>query len=235
MNKYNERVLKNVLEDIREENDIKLQQEAEEAATNPMFANNENTDKKIQDVLNGISKAKKRKQQNKSLLRVASLFLALLIGLTVMTLSVKGFREKLWNFLSNIGNSSYSLLVTSDNSEEHMLSEYEGIYIPTYLPDGYVVDSVTNNKSFKIIRYENKSGNAIVFTEYSQNAENKINIDKESYDSFEAYQNGNRETIIAIKNNTTFLVLNENGVVIHVAFDDPSINFLSFAEMIEKK
>lgn len=235
MNKYNERVLKNVLEDIREENDIKLQQEAEEAATNPLFANNDNTDQKLQDVLNGITKVKKRKQRKKSLLRVASVFFALLIGLTVMTLSVKGFREKLWNFLSNIGNSSYSLFVASNNPGENMLSEYEGMYIPTYIPEGYEIISVDNNSYYNTIKYKNESDKTISFTEYPKSLENKINLDKESFDSFETYQNGGRETILLTKNDIIQLYIKENCIIIQVTFNDKNIDVKSFAEMIEKK
>ena len=72
MNKYNERMLKNVLEDIREENDIKLQQEAEEAASNPLFANNDDTDKRFYEAIKEIDKNKKRKQHRKTLIPLYS-------------------------------------------------------------------------------------------------------------------------------------------------------------------
>lgn len=235
MNKYNERMLKNVLEDIREENDIKLKQEAEEAASNPLFANNDDTDKQFYEAIKEIDKNKKRKQHRKTLIRVASVFFAILIGLSAVTLSVKGFREKLWEIIRNIGNPSYSLMVSSENPNDRLLADYEGDYIPKYIPEGYKVASIYNNENFKTIDFKNQSGKAISFTEHTHDIDKKLNMDKESFDSYEVYQSNNRKTILAVKGDNINLYIVESDVVIHIAFNDTDIDILSFAEMVEKK
>lgn len=235
MNKYNERMLKNVLEDIREENDIKLQQEAEDAASNPLFANNTDSDRRFNEALAEIEKSKKRKHHRKTLIRVASVFFAILIGLSAVTLSVKGFREKLWEIIRNIGNPSYSLMVSSENPEENLLATYEGTYIPTWIPEGYEIVSVKNNEHFKTINYENESGKIISFTEHTQDIDKKFNFDKENFDNYEAYQDNNRETIIASNNKTIYIVMKEKNTIIHIVLNDKSIDTKSFCDMVEKK
>lgn len=235
MNKYNERMLKNVLEDIREENDMKLKQEAEEAASNPLFANNDDTDKRFYEAIKEIDKNKKRKQHRKTLIRVASVFFAILIGLSAVTLSVKGFREKLWEIISNIGNPSYSLMVSSDNPNDRLLANYEGDYIPKYIPEGYEVVSVNNKEHSKTIKYQNSSGNIISFAEHTQDIDKKFNFDKENFDNYEAYQDNNRETIIASNNKTIYIVIKEKNTIIHIVLNDKSIDTKSFCDMVEKK
>lgn len=235
MNKYNERILKNVLEDIREENDIKLQREAEDAATNPLFANNEETDRRFQEALKEINKRNRRKQHRKTLLRVASVFLAILIGLSAVTLSVDAFREKLWEFVSNIGNSSHFSFIASDNRNETMLSEYEGAYIPSWVPEGYEIVSINNSEVFSSIDYQNESGNVISFIEHRNTLDTKINIDKENMDTCNTLTIGGKDAIITVKDNVTTLIIKEQDMIIEVVFDDKNINAEAFAEKIEKK
>lgn len=235
MNKYNERMLKNVLEDIREENDIKLQQEAEDAASNPLFANNTDSDRRFNEALAEIEKSKKRKHHRKTLIRVASVFFAILIGLSAVTLSVKGFREKLWEIIRNIGNPSYSLMVSSDNPNDRLLADYEGLYIPKYIPEGYEVVSVNNKEHSKTIKYQNSSGNVISFAEHTQDIDKKFNLDKEDFNSYETYKDDVRQTVIATKDNVSYIVLKENNIIIHVIVTDTKIDIKSFADMIEKK
>ena len=162
MNEYNKSVLKIVLDDMRDEQDAEFLREIEAANADPRFANNAERDESFRRALD--ESLKPERKRSKTLLRAASVFLALLIGLSVMTLSVKGFREKLWEFLSNLGNSSYSFMLTSDNTNENKLAEYEGQYIPTWIPEGYEVVEVTKAKYSKSIVFENSSGERISYS-----------------------------------------------------------------------
>ena len=153
MTEYNKRVLKNVLEDMCEENDKAFLKEIEESKNEPRFANTKDSDKKIQKALNDSAKGIKKKHRKKAIIRVASVILVLLACVSVATLSVKGFREKIWEFLTNIGNPSYSLFVSSGDDDANKLSAYEGQYIPTWIPDGYEITSVGNNAYYKTIKF----------------------------------------------------------------------------------
>ena len=235
MTEYNKRVLKNVLEDMCEENDKIFLREIEESKNEPRFANTKDTDKKIQKALNDSAKGIKKKHRKKAIIRVASVILVLLACVSVATLSVKGFREKIWEFLTNIGNPSYSLFVSSGDDDANKLSAYEGQYIPTWIPDGYEITSVGNNAYYKTIKLKNADGKTISYTEYPKSNDVKFKLDKESCDTYEVSNVNGREIIIASKNGVITLVVKEKDAIIHVIFNDPDINVASFAELIEKK
>ena len=233
MTEYNKRILKIVTDDIIDENDELFLKEIEAASADPRFANTKESDEKMKKALDEAFAVKK--PRSKALLRAASVFLALLVGLSVMTLTVKGFREKLWEVLSNIGNPSYSSMMSSKNSNDTKLLEYEGMYIPKYIPEGYEVVEVDNDVYFKTIKLENDSGNIISFTEHTRDSEKKFNLNKEDYDSYETHSIKGKDVEIAAKNGVIYLTVNEPDILVSVTFNDKNIDVLAFAEMIEKK
>ncbi len=235
MTEYNKRVIKNVLEDMSEENDKVFLKEIEESKNEPRFANTKDTDKKIQKALSDSAKGIKKKHRRKAITRVASVILVLLACVSVATLSVKGFREKIWEFLTNIGNPSYSLFVSSGDDDANKLSAYEGQYIPTWIPDGYEISKINNINYLKTIKFENSDGKTISYTEYPKSNDVKFKLDKESCDTYEVSNVNGREIIIASKNGVITLVVKEKDAIVQAVFNDPDINVASFAELIEKK
>lgn len=235
MTEYNKRVLKNVLEDMCEENDKVFLKEIEESKNEPRFANTKDTDKKIQKALNDSTKGIKRKRHRKVLIRVASVILVLLACVSVATLSVKGFREKIWEFLTNIGNPSYSLFVSSGDDDANKLSAYEGQYIPTWIPDGYEISQVNNSSYAKAITFKNSDGKTISYSEHTKNNDAQFYIDKESSDSYEVSTVNGREIIVASKDGVVTLVVKESDSIISVLFDDYDVDVIGFASHIEKK
>lgn len=235
MTEYNKRVLKNVLEDMFEENDKVFLKEIEEIKNEPRFANTKDTDKKIQKALSDSTKGIKKKHRKKALVRVASVILVLLACVSVATLSVKGFREKIWEFLTNIGNPSYSLFISSGDDDANKLSEYEGQYIPTWIPDGYEITSVGNNAYYKTIKFKNADGKTISYTEYPKSNDAQFYIDKESSDSYEVSTVNGRDVIVASKNRVVTLVVKETDTIIQAVFNDAAVDVLGFASHIEKK
>lgn len=233
MTEYNKRILKIVTDDIIDENDELFLKEIEAASADPRFANTKESDEKMKKALDEAFAVKK--PRSKALLRAASVFLALLVGLSVMTLTVKGFREKLWEVLSNIGNPSYSFMLASESENENKLSEYEGQYIPTWIPEGYEVIEVDNDVYFKTIKLENDSGNIISFTEHIRDSEKKFNINKEDYDSYETQVIKGKDVVIAIKDGVKRLVVNETDAIIHIIFNDETVDYIGFVTHIEKK
>lgn len=233
MTEYNKRILKIVTDDIIDENDELFLKEIEAASADPRFANTKESDEKMKKALDEAFAVKK--PRSKALLRAASVFLALLVGLSVMTLTVKGFREKLWEVLSNIGNPSYSSMMSSKNSNDAKLLEYEGMYIPKYIPEGYEVVEVDNDVYFKTIKLENDSGNIISFTEHPKENEKKFNLNKEDYDCYETHSINGKDVEIVTKNDVTYLTVNETDVIISVTFNDITIDVIGFATHIEKK
>lgn len=233
MTEYNKRILKIVTDDIIDENDELFLKEIEAASADPRFANTKESDEKMKKALDEAFAVKK--PRSKALLRAASVFLALLVGLSVMTLTVKGFREKLWEVLSNIGNPSYSSMMSSKNSNDAKLLEYEGMYIPKYIPEGYEVVEVFNEERYASINFKNDDGKTISYTEHALGAEKKFNSNKEDFESVETHIIEGKEIVVTTKNNESQLTVKEFDAIIYITFNDDSIDVLAFAEMIEKK
>lgn len=233
MNDYNKRFLKNALEDLRDENDKIFLKEIEDAANNPKFTNSEIDRSRIKKKVKKATA--KRSPASKVLLRVASVFLVILIGFTVTTLSVKSLREKLWRFFTNAGNSSYSVMVVSDSPDTDEFATYEGKYIPTFIPKGYKVASIENAESFNTITLTDSNDHAILYSEFSKEYESKIQLDKENFDTYETQTVSGRQTTLASKDCNFHLVVIEFDAVIYITFNDSEIDFLGFASHIQKK
>ncbi|MBQ5591572.1 MAG: DUF4367 domain-containing protein [Clostridia bacterium] len=233
MTEYNKHILKIVTDDILDENDELFLKEIEAAKADPRFANNKERDEKFRKALDEAFAVKKPRR--KALVRAASVFLALILGLSVMTITVKGFREKLWEFLNNLGNHSYSSMLSSKNSNDNKLLEYEGMYIPKYIPEGYEVFKIVNEETYNTVKFRNLAGNIISYTEHTQNVEKKFNLDKEAYDSYETHTIKGKEIIITTKENVIYLTIKTNDAIIYVIFNDNNVDFLGFATHIEKK
>lgn len=233
MNDYNKRFLKNALEDLRDENDKIFLKEIEDAANNPKFTNSEIDRSRIKKKVKKATS--KRSPARKILVRVASVFLVILIGFTVTTLSVKSLREKLWNFFANKNNDSYSLMVVSDNKDTYEFASYEGKYIPTFIPDGYSVSSIENLEAFNTINLTDSDDHMISFSEFDKEYESKIQIDKESFDTYETQNISGRQVTLASKDDNFHLVVIEVDAVIYITSNDSEIDFFGFASHINKK
>ena len=233
MNDYNKRFLKNALEDLRDENDKIFLKEIEDAANNPKLTNSEIDRSRIKKKVKKATA--KRSPARKILVRVASVFLVILIGFTVTTLSVKSLREKLWQFFSNSGNDSYSAIVSSDSKDTNQFATYEGKYIPSRIPDGYSVSSIENAEAFKIITLKNSSEHTISYSEFPKEIESQMQIDKENFDTYEKKTINGQEVTLASKDGNFHLLVIEADAVIYITFDDNEIDFFGFASHIEKK
>ena len=233
MTEYNKHILKIVTDDILDENDELFLKEIEAAKADPRFANNKERDEKFRKALDEAFAVKK--PRSKALVRAASIFLALILGLSVMTITVKGFREKLWEFLNNLGNHSYSSMLSSKNSNDNKLLEYEGMYIPKYIPEGYEVISIDNKNYHATIKFKDKKGHIISYTEHTQNVEKKFNLNKEDFESYETYTVKEKDVVVTTKNNEIQLTVKEADAIIYVTFNDENIDFIGFATHIEKK
>lgn len=234
MTEYNKRFLKNALEDIREEKDSLLLKEIEAANNNPLFANTNETDAKILNALEQSLKHSKKKKKKKALLRAASILVALLVGFSVISLSVEGVRERIYNLISNDSNSSYSIITSSDNRNGRLLADYEGTYVPTYIPQGYTIEKVENEAGNHTIIIKNDDGKIISFAEHLKSGLS-LYYDTENLDSYEEKTIGDFDAIVTVKGDATTVILLAEESVICIVSNDPNIDLVGFANHIEKR
>ncbi|MBR3835246.1 MAG: DUF4367 domain-containing protein [Clostridia bacterium] len=238
MNKHDELVLKLIANEMLEEDDKIFIKEVEEAKNDPAFANTDISRKKMEkSIATELKKLEKNKKSKRKILaRVASILLVLLLGVSATTLTVKGFREKVWAFILNIGNTTNSSVISSKDDYSAVLDAYEGKYIPTWIPEGYVIDKIDNQQFHNSIIFKNNSTvKTISFTEHSNVNDAKLNLHKEKYDNYTTNTIDGKEIIIAKQKNICTLLVKEIDAVILINFDDPNVDVQGFVKHIEHK
>lgn len=224
MNEYNEKVIKEALTLLREKENEEIRKEMEEANKIPEFRVKEGEAERF-------VKQFEKKRSRKAWLRAASIVVVVVVSLTVVTLSVDGFREKFTSFFTNFTSEEYATVDVGESDE--MFSEYQGQFVPTAIPKGYKVEDIVNGTDRLEILLKNKNGSMIVLKE--QSADLKSNIDTENANSVEEIEINGMSGLYFTKGNSENIFLNSNETMLHIYDDDPAFDLLGFAELIEKR
>lgn len=226
MNEYNERLLKNVLQDYREENDAELLKEIEEAKNNPLFQNKEGEAEAF--ALKHTKKSKKK--FGRIFMKVASILVVIALCASFIPITVEGRKSTIAEIIANFVNSEF--LAFDSNDDDNLLLAYEGEFVPTFIPDGYSVESINNEPNIKEIVFSN-SNNIIVYRE--QSIDFKQNVDYSDADNLQEIE------ILGYKGSSFFtdgisnvVVVTDNSIIF-ITCDDNTVDLVGFAEKIEKR
>ncbi len=227
MNEYNERILKNVLQDIREENDDELLKEIEEAKNDPLFQIKEG---EAEAFVQKYSE-KSKKKSSKIFLKVASILLVVAIGITFIPFTVEGRRSSLAEIIVNFVNSEF--VIFGNNENDNLLLSYEGEFVPTYIPEGYKVKSVTNTEDKKEIVLSDNDNHLIIFVE--QNYDVKSNIDYKNTDYKEEIKVLEYDGVYYENDGIKYISFVAEKKCILISCNDSSIDLIGFSKKIEKR
>ena len=226
MNEYNKRTLQNVLDDVREENDALWLKEIEEAQNNPLF---EVTEDEAAAFADKYAKQEKKKNPYKMIMKIAAVIVVLAISSTLIPFNVEGKKSNLIELVINYIDSE-SIGIGS-NSED-MLLNHTGEFVPGWIPDGYIVDSVTESTSKKSIVFSNTNNDYLFYSEIALNtnisiSNNEYEANKFKIQGYDAIQVNNENTNdIIIITDTNYILINSN---------DRTIDLIKFAENLIKK
>lgn len=226
MTEYNERLLKNVLQDVREEQDAELMKEIEEAKNNPMFANKENEAAEFAEKHTKKLKKKKRK----TIFKAAIIVIVSAVLLSFVPFNARGQRFSVAEIIMNFVNSEF--LAFDSNEEDSLLLSYEGEYIPTYIPDGYSVESVNNEPKIKEIVFS-KDNKVIIFKE--QDLDYKMNVDYTDGENLQKIEILGYNGMFFTKDGINRIVVSTDKINIYITCDDNNVDLIGFAEKIEKR
>ena len=94
---------------------------------------------------------------------------------------------------------------------------WEGMYYPTYIPDGFEVINVENlSEQIFLISFENKNNEYLTFEEMTEDAES--NIDTENAQVYYTEIHGNT-ALVSAKADLTIVSWNEQNRILSVVFD----------------
>ena len=145
--------------------------------------------------------------------RVATIIIALLVGMTVTTFSVEALRQPVVRFFTEVFETFTRVIFVDDNSEPEQVEMEKKA--PTYIPDGYVVESeVDAGALYKVTYVHSESGERIYYRQRRKSpASSMINTEGIVYEEVLIgkwdgimYQNKNTTTVVFADEEDVFSV-----------------------------
>lgn len=142
----------------------------------------------------------------------------LCIGLTTAFASSETFRVRVFSMFAE-DHGQYTAIGLREDEQKafDVPNGWEGMYYPTYIPDGFEVISVENlSEQIFLISFENKNNEYLTFEEMTEDAES--NIDTENARVYYTEIHGNT-ALVSVKTGVTIVTWNEQNRMFSVIID----------------
>ena len=142
----------------------------------------------------------------------------LCIGLTTAFASNETFRVRVFSMFAE-DHGQYTAVRLQENEQKafDVPTEWEGMYYPTYIPDGFDVVNVENlSGQIFLISFENQDSEYLIFKEMTEDTES--NIDTENAQVYYTEIHGNA-AMVSVKDDVTVVVWNEQDRIFAVIAD----------------
>lgn len=116
--------------------------------------------------------------------RAACIIVIILLGLSVLTVSLKAFLPEVWNVITEWFDDYVTVLFKDDENAPEPPNTIEEIMEPKYVPEGFEAYDTMNAPTICFIAYSvNGSREALTFSQYVYNSTDYYNINFD--DSFQ--------------------------------------------------
>lgn len=142
----------------------------------------------------------------------------LCIGLTTAFASSETFRVRVFSMFAE-DHGQYTAIGLREDEQKafDVPNGWEGMYYPTYIPDGFEVINVENlSEQIFLISFENKNNEYLTFEEMTEDAES--NIDTENAQVYYTEIHGNT-ALVSVKADLTIVSWNEQNRMFSVIID----------------
>ena len=142
----------------------------------------------------------------------------LCIGLTTAFASSETFRVRVFSMFAE-DHGQYTAIGLREDEQKafDVPNGWEGMYYPTYIPDGFEVINVENlSEQIFLISFENKNQEYLTFEEKTEDAES--NIDTENAQVYYTEIHGNT-ALVSVKADLTIVSWKEQNRILSVVFD----------------
>lgn len=142
----------------------------------------------------------------------------LCIGLTTAFASNETFRVRVFSMFAEDHGQYTAVRLQEDKQKAFDVpAEWEGMYCPTYIPDGFDVVNVENlSGQIFLISFENQNGEYLIFKEMTEDTES--NIDTENAQVYYTEIHGNT-AMVSVKEDVTIVAWNEKDRIFAVIVD----------------
>jgi len=208
---YEDSLFKLVMHDVAEKEGQLFLDEKDKLKNDPEYLPSREAVQKFSRQMDGYLKKSKAYTKNRRILAVlnkaavAMLIALVILGTTVVT--VEAVRVKALNFLMNVQQEYTSFQLQDSSSDSEGVStniDWHQSYVPTYVPDGYEISSITDSELSKTIEFTDSQGSLITYMELS--ADNKPALDTEHATGFEAVSINGHEGTVVMKNSLVTVI-----------------------------
>ena len=237
---YEDSLFRLIMNDAAEKEGKSFLEEKERLKADPK---NQPSPEKIEKFSHRLGSLLKRQIRNhrrhsisRILSKVAVVVLVMVAVFSTAMVTVDAFRIRVMNFLVDI-QPEYTSFQIQDNSSgtkgEKMVVNWTNTYLPTYIPTGYEVDSLTYTDPLKEITYSNQKNKDlyIYFTEYDSS--NNLQIDTEKASVLKTvYVNGHKGTLV-VKNSLTTVVWEMDSHIFTIQTTESSTVAMKIAQNVK--
>ena len=219
--KYQKVLISKAMREIRDEEADSLLESSPEDQRYLEFleANREKRMEKMMRRLRWISLKKQFFTVVPRTMRFAVAALGILcIGLTTAFASSETFRVRVFSIFAE-DHGQYTAIGLREDEQKafDVPNGWEGMYYPSYIPDGFEVINVENlSEQIFLISFENKNNEYLTFEEMTEDAES--NIDTENAQVYYTEIHGNT-ALVSVKADLTIVSWNEQNRILSVVFD----------------
>ena len=142
----------------------------------------------------------------------------LCIGFTTAFASSETFRVRVFSMFAE-DHGQYTAIGLREDEQKafDVPNGWEGMYYPTYIPDGFEVINVENlSEQIFLISFENKNNEYLTFEEMTEDAESNIDTEKARVYYTEIHGN---TALVSVKADLTIVSWNEQNRILSVVFD----------------
>jgi hypothetical protein len=224
---YEQSLIKLALTSYAELDGKKLMQENEKLKVDSFYQPTEEAKRKFNKTINKYYHKQKMKEvfsiSYKYLNKIAVFLIIVTVLLSVSIFTVEGVRIKVLNLIMNIQNGYTEIRLDNDKENKNIIGNnlyinWDNAYAPTYIPNGYSIRNLTNNKNLKAIEYANKNGETILFQQLDEKG--SANIDTEDADKVEKIVIQGCDGLLVNKDGLITVIWNAESFILNTPTDN---------------
>lgn len=136
-------------------------------------------DNKMQLLFEQQKNSEVKAGKRKTILKIAAIIFIFLAVSTITIANVDAFRVHVLNLFSEMGDRSTTIYIDdTETSYDTILSEDQGLYLPTYIPEGFMVVSVDKFNDYYLITYKNAAETVIELERLPSGSSVGLDIEK---------------------------------------------------------
>jgi len=222
------------------ENIVNEIEEDKEYCSNKQIYFPEELDKKMREIIDNYSEntncRKSRKAFKKALPKVAAILAVIFIITTIFVANAEAIKIKVLNLMMEKTEKYTSVDIKEEsdilkNTSRAIPQDWEGLYAPTYIPEGFRIIEAKSYNKISSIAYLNDAGQTILFEERAREISN-LRVDTEDTNAVPIEIKG-FEGLLTEKNDITKIIWYNDDFLFSLMSKIDKNELMKIAESVE--